>query len=319
MLFTPQNERFPKKYPWCQDFISAMWKGFWTPDEFDFKSDLQDFRVNISAAERGVIERSLSAISQIEVAVKRFWADLGKNLNHPEINDLGLVMAHVETIHGQAYEKLLHTLNLEDIFLLHLKQDVFQNRVLYLRKYNEINYENKQKQYIYSLILFSLFVENVSLFSQFYVILYFSRFRNLFKDTGQQIDYTKREEEIHFNIGAKLINTLREEYPNLFDDELEQLITEKAHEAYKSEYELAKWILNGYNDKNLNLELLDDYIKYKFNESFKAIGFKELYKLQYQDQYKWMEEEVKANNKTDFFHKRSTAYTKITVKPDDLF
>ena len=37
-------------------------------------------------------------------------------------------------------------------------------------------------------------VENVSLFSQFYTINYFNRFKNVLKDTAQQVAYTSKED-----------------------------------------------------------------------------------------------------------------------------
>jgi ribonucleoside-diphosphate reductase beta chain len=110
----------------------------------------------------------LSAIGQIEISVKKFWTKLGDNLPHPAVSDLGITMGNIEVIHNNAYEKLLDVLQLQDIFEENLKLDIIQGRVKYLRKYLDKHYKDSRKQYIYSLILFTLYVENVSLFSQFY-------------------------------------------------------------------------------------------------------------------------------------------------------
>jgi ribonucleoside-diphosphate reductase beta chain len=101
-----------------------------------------------------------------------------------------------------------------------MKLDWIQGRVKYLRKYTHRFYKDSKKQYIYALILFTLFVENVSLFSQFYIINWFSRNKNVLKDTDQQVRYTRNEENIHALVGIKIINVLREECPELFDSEL---------------------------------------------------------------------------------------------------
>ena len=55
-----------------------------------------------------------------------------------------------------------------------LELDFIEGRVNYLRKYNHKFYKDSKKQYVYSIILFTLFVENVSLFSQFYIINWFT-------------------------------------------------------------------------------------------------------------------------------------------------
>src|SRR6056297_3858636 len=220
MLFEEQLSRKPDLYPWTKKFIDAIWEGFWTPDEFNFRSDYSQFKTDLTPEEQEVIVRALSAIGQIEVAVKSFWANVGTHLPHPSINDLGYAMANSEVIHNMAYEKLLDVLHLTHVFEENLNEEVIRGRVNYLRKYNEKVYENDRKQYIYSIILFTLFVENVSLFSQFYIILHFNRNRAVLKDCAQQVQYTRNEEMLHAQVGIQLINTLREEYPELFDDEL---------------------------------------------------------------------------------------------------
>ena len=78
MIFEEQISRKPDNYPWAQEFIEVMHTGFWTDKEFSFTSDVQDFKVNLSDDEREMIIRTLSAIGQIEVAVKKFWAKLGE-------------------------------------------------------------------------------------------------------------------------------------------------------------------------------------------------------------------------------------------------
>ncbi len=120
-IFEEQISRKPNRYPWTEKFIEAMHNGFWTDKEFSFKSDIQQFKVDLSDQEREIIVRTLSAIGQIEVAVKTFWAKLGENLPHPALQDLGYVMANVEVIHNSAYERLLSVLDLEDIFEENLK------------------------------------------------------------------------------------------------------------------------------------------------------------------------------------------------------
>ncbi len=77
MLFEEQISRKPNLYPWTKDFIEAIWKGFWTPEEFNFTSDYSQFKTDMTDQERQVLVRALSAIGQIEVAVKTFWSNLG--------------------------------------------------------------------------------------------------------------------------------------------------------------------------------------------------------------------------------------------------
>ena len=323
MIFDEQITRKPDKYPWTQDFIEAMHNGFWTVREFNFQSDIQDFRVSLSDQEKIIITRALSTIGQLEISVKKFWAKIGDNLPHPSINDMGYVMANVEVVHGDAYERLLEVMGIEDSFEEILKLDMIKGRVNYLRKHLHKFHSDNKKQFIYSLILFTLFVENIALFSQFYTIGFFSRYKNVLKDTNKQVEYTSREENLHAMIGIKLINTIREEYPEIFDEELEAKISYEAKEAVKYECQIAEWIINGYDHDKLNASLLKEFIKNRMNESLVSIGYDKIFDTDSELLSKtiWFDEQVLGNNMTDFFHSRPVEYSKKSQSfaEEDLF
>jgi ribonucleoside-diphosphate reductase beta chain len=300
-----------------------MHNGFWTDKEFNFQSDVQDFKVNLSEREREIIKRTLSAIGQVEVSVKKFWANLGNHLPHPGITDLGYVMANIEVIHNNAYERLLSVLELEDVFEENLKLPIIKGRVEYLKKYLNKCYMNDKKQYIYSLILFTLFVENVSLFSQFYIINWFNRYENVLKDTAQQVAYTSREENIHGLVGTKIVNVLREEYPELFNDDLPERLKEEAKCAFEAESKIIDWIIGDYEKDNISAEILKEFIKNRLNESLDQIGFEKVFDVD-KDKINltmWFDEDVLGNSATDFFFKRPVEYSKKdkSFDEDDLF
>jgi ribonucleoside-diphosphate reductase beta chain len=322
-IFDEQISRKPNRYSWTEEFIESMHNGFWTDKEFSFKSDVQQFKVNLTEQEREIIIRTLSAIGQIEVAVKTFWAKLGENLPHPSLQDLGYVMANTEVIHNNAYERLLTVLGLEDIFEENLKLEWIQGRVKYLKKYTHRFYKDSKKQYLYALILFTLFVENVSLMSQFYVINWFARHKNVLKDTDQQVKYTRNEENIHALVGMKIINTIKEEYPELIDQELIEKILHEAKEAYESEAKIVDWMVNGIQEEGLTAPILKEFIKDRINESLKGIGFPAAFETDKElvSKTMWFNEELLGNNMTDFFHSRPVEYSKKSqsFSEDDLF
>jgi ribonucleoside-diphosphate reductase beta chain len=322
MLFDDQIARKPNNYPWAKEFIDVMWKGFWTPDEFNFRADYSQFK-ELPETEQQIVVRTLSAISQIEVAVKTFWARLGDNLPQQAMRDLGYVMGHTEVIHNLAYERLLDVLQLQDVFDENLKEAVIQGRVNYLRKYLTKVYKDNRKQYVYAIALFTLFVENVSLFSQFYIIMHMNRNRAILKDCAQQIQYTRNEEMIHAQIGIKLIKTLREEYPELFDEELQARIEKECIDSLKAESKVIDWIMGTYDVPGLNAPILKAFIAKRMKESIDEIGFNSsaiVYDKALSDQTRWFDEELYGKTMTDFFHKRPVEYEKgRAINAEDLF
>lgn len=323
MLFEEQISRKPDLYPQAKKFVDAIWQGFWTPDEFNFRSDYSQFKTELTKEEQDVIVRALSAIGQIEVAVKTFWANLGDNLPHPSLRDLGYAMGNSEVIHNLAYEKLLDVLHLTDIFEKNLQEEVIKGRVNYLRKYLKKAYKNKEKQYIYSIILFTLFVENVSLFSQFYIIMHFNRNKSVLKDCAQQVQYTRNEEMLHAQVGIWLINTMRQEYPEMFDEELESRVKEEIISSLEAEGKVIDWIMQGYSCEGLSANILKSFIAKRMKDSIDAIGFDSScieYDQHHINQTYWFDEELLGANMTDFFQKRPVEYAKGKgISADDLF
>lgn len=323
MLFTEQIARKPDLYPWTKQFIDAIWKGFWTPDEFNFRSDYSQFKTDLTKEEQEVIVKTMSAIGQIEIAVKSFWADVGKHLPHPSIKDLGYAMANSEVIHNLAYEKILEVLHLTHVFEENLNEKVIRGRVDYLRKYLEKHYDDDKKQYVYSIILFTLFVENVSLFSQFYIIMHMNRNKAVMKDCAQQVQYTRNEEMLHAQVGIKLIQTLREEYPDLFDQELQDRIQHECIESLKAESKVIDWIMGDYKVEGLSAPILKSFIAKRMADSLDQIGFDNseiVYDQADVDETFWFDEELYGANMTDFFQKRPVEYAKGQgISADDLF
>lgn len=295
-----------------EPFIKAIWGGHWTHYEFNFESDKQDYITKLTEEERGVVTRAALLISQCEVSIKSYWSNIGKLFPKPEVSDVGSVFGNNEVQHSRAYAQILSVLGLNDEFQNLLSSGIVDGRVKYLSKYVNKIYKNDYKNIIYSLILFSLFTENVSLFSQFYTLLGFNRNNNILKDVANVVQYTSKEETIHALFGITLINKIREENPELFDEDLINKIVEEVNEAVKAETELIEWMLQGFENEFLNKELLVNFIKDRINKSLKDI------KIDYQlevdkkilKKTKWFDEEILAPESTDFFYKKPISYSK---------
>ncbi|MCB1711163.1 MAG: ribonucleotide-diphosphate reductase subunit beta [Candidatus Riesia sp.] len=323
-IFNERKNYKPFEYSHITDpMIYAMWSSHWTHREFNFKSDVQDFKTQLTEQEQGVVKRAVLLISQVEVAVKSYWSYIGKLLPKPEIADMGAVFGGVEVIHSRAYSEILDKLGLNGEFQKLLEEEVVKNRVTYLTKYVNKIYKNDKKNILYSLVLFTLFTEATSLFSQFYTLLGFNRFRGLFKDISNIVQYTSKEENLHMEGGVALINQIKKEHPELFDEELMEKVYEETKEAFEAEKNLIRWILQGYENEFISEEILEKYIKYRFNECLSKIGINKPFKLRQEDidKFIWMEEEVLAPAITDFFYKKPIDYAKKSkvVNEDSLF
>jgi len=322
-IFMPRENILPYEYPSLLDYKDAIRHSYWIDSEYNFTTDINDFKINVSEEEREVIKRTMLSIAQIEVKVKTFWADLYKRMPITEIGDVGMTFAESEVRHKDAYAKLLRILGLEEEFKNVVEIPAIKNRIKYLKKYLDGSRSRDNKMYTKSVLLFSLFIEHVSLFSQFLIMMSFNKERNIFKGISNVVEATSKEEDIHGNFGAEIINIIKQENPDWFDAEFEELIYSACRKAYRAECGILDWIFEEGELDFLPKQTIYHFIKNRFNNSLKKIGMQPLFEVNDEllRQTKWFEVEITATKEGDFFYKKQIDYNKksksITV--DDLF
>lgn len=322
-IFDKRVNYKPFEYPEVLKFTEAINKSFWVHSEVDFTADTQDFHSNLSMPERSAIKNSLLAIAQIEVAVKTFWGDIYAHFPKPEFNGLGSTFAECEFRHSEAYSRLLEVLGYNNEFQKLMEIPIIKERVEYLGSVLKNTKSDDRKQYVVSLILFTILIENVSLFSQFAIILSFTRFKGYMKNVSNIIAWTSVDEQIHANGGIYIINTIRDEFPDFFDPETVALIQKTVVESIEVESRILDWIFIEGELEIVKKKDLLNFMKFRVDESLKQIGFNTIFNISNAD-YKpmsWFEEEVFANSLDDFFAKRPVDYTKHdkSITADDLF
>lgn len=322
-IFTKRINYKPFEYPEVMKFVDAINKSFWVHSELEFSADIQDFQSQLTDAERSAIKNSLLAIAQIEVAVKSFWGDLYHHLPKPEFNGLGATFAECEFRHSEAYSRLLTVLGYDQEFATAIQVPALRKRIDYLSESLKHTKSDDPKKYVGSLFLFSVLIENVSLFSQFAIILSFTRFKGFMKNISNIIAWTSVDEQIHANAGMYIINKIIEEQPDLIDEKEEYLLKAQIKKSVDAESEILDWIFEEGELDHINKEQLLNFMKYRINDSLEKIGMEKMYSISEMDYspMRWFEEEVFSNSLDDFFAKRPVEYTKHdkSITEDDLF
>jgi ribonucleoside-diphosphate reductase beta chain len=198
-----------------------------------------------------------------------------------------------------------------------------RKRIKYLEKSFNAASSVENKDYFESVILFSMFVENVSLFSQFLVIMAFNKHKNVLKGMSNAVEATSKEENIHAEFGFDLVNIIKKENPDWWTDELVEDIVDATIDAYDAEAEIVEWIFEKGDLDFLTKEQTLEFIKDRFNRSLKSIGIDGIFKTDESilETTEWFDDEILTTKHTDFFNKRSINYSKKqkSITSDDLF
>ena len=313
----------PFEYPELYEYVPAIRHSYWIHTEFNFTSDIQDFKTHLTGAEKNAIKNTMLAISQIEVAVKSFWGDIYHKIPKPEVGAVGSTFAESEVRHTDAYSHLLEILGLNEEFKNLKKNPVIMKRVRYLDSALVNSKSENDRKYMESVLLFSLFIEHVSLFSQFLIIMAFNKHKNMLKGVSNVVEATSKEEQIHGDFGIDLIRIVKQENPEWFNDEYEFKIQNMCKSAYESESAIVDWIFEKGELDFLPKNQIKEFIKDRFNRSLESIGVGKVFETDNTliSQTEWFNDEIIGTKHVDFFVKRSINYSKKTqsITADDLF
>ncbi|MGB0897028.1 MAG: ribonucleotide-diphosphate reductase subunit beta [Flavobacteriaceae bacterium] len=322
-IFEKRINLKPYEYPQLYDYVDAIRHSYWIHTEFNYTSDIQDFKTGINDVERSAIKNTMLAISQIEVAVKTFWGDIYHKMPKPEIGSVGATFAESEVRHHDAYSHLLEILGLNNEFKNLKKKPVIMRRVHYLETAVKNAKSEDNKEFAESILLFSLFIEHVSLFSQFLIIMAFNKYKNVLKGISNVVEATSKEEQIHGDFGIDVIQIIKKENPAWFDKEYELLTQELCREAFEAESKIIDWIFEEGELDFLPKAVINEFIKNRFNKSLESINIEKVFDVDEKlvAETEWFDDEIIGTKHGDFFVKRSIAYTKRSksITSDDLF
>ena len=179
------------------------------------------------------------------------------------------------------------------------------------------------KEFSESVVLFSLFIEHVSLFSQFLIIMAFNKHKNVLKGISNVVEATSKEEQIHGDFGIDLIKIIKEENPKWFDEENSDAVKKACRKAFKHENRLIDWIFEDGELDFLPKNVIKEFLKNRFNKSLESIGIEKIFEVDGEllSKTDWFDDEIIGTKHGDFFVKRSINYSKRTksITSEDLF
>jgi ribonucleoside-diphosphate reductase beta chain len=151
----------------------------------------------------------------------------------------------------------------------------------------------------------------------------FNKEKNVFKGISNVVEATSKEEDIHGNFGVELINIIKSENPEWFDEEFDNLIISACKKAFQAECKILDWIFENGELEFLPKETIKHFIMNRFNNSLGKIGMKPVFEVDIDKLEKtlWFEVEITSTKEGDFFYKKQIDYSKKqkAITEDDLF
>jgi ribonucleoside-diphosphate reductase beta chain len=316
MITEPRIYYKPFEYQEAFNFYKDQHRAHWLADEVPLASDLNDWKLKLTDAEKNLIGNILKSFAQTEVHVNDYWSTkVSIWFPKPEIQAMARVFADFESIHAEAYARLNEELGLDD-FKAFLEDETSKAKI---DRLIEVPGETIEEKAL-SLAIFSAFTEGVNLFSSFAVLMSF-QLRNLMKGTGQIVEWSVRDESLHSKAGCWLFKKLLEEQPELNTTELRHKIVEACELSVQLEFDFIEKAFEMGSIEGLNKEQLKTFIKARANEKMVELGYNGIYNdvdPNLLRQMEWFGHLTSGKTHQDFFAGRVTNYAKSTADWSDL-
>ena len=255
-----------EKYEYLEKYVNIMFKGFWTPAKYEqliATVDAPYFHNNMDNLNKEVIKRCILAVSMVEDKVKTFWNTLSSDIPQTIIGDVGGVFGNSEVIHRRSYHSLAKVIGVDinDVS----KYPILHDRAKYLSKHLESDPKIiGKKRILKNLLLFTSLVERGSLFTQFYILMSYAKSNKGLKTISALQQSTAAEEIVHYSFGIDLINIIKEEYPQLWEQQLIELVSKNLQMAYDTELRLIDWFFENGVPSHLTKEEVINFLNYNF-------------------------------------------------------
>lgn len=310
------NQLMPLKYKWAWEHYLNGCANHWMPTEVPMAKDIELWKSNtLSEDERRVIMRNLGFFSTAESLVgNNIVLAIFKHVTNPEARQYLLRQAFEEAIHTHTFHYIVESLSLDqsEVFNMYNEvnsihnKDVFEMRLTedILREgFTTSTFEGAQK-FLENMIGFYIIMEGIFFYSGFAMILSFHR-QNKMTGIGEQFQYILRDETVHLNFGIDLINSIKEENPDLWTAEFQEKMTGLIRESVELEVQYAQDCLPR-GILGLTAPMFREYVQYIADRRLERIGLKAMYRSK--NPFPWMSETIDLGKEKNFFETRVNEY-----------
>ena len=242
--------------------------------------DIMNWKSNVlSAAEKQVVKRCLGFFAGSESLVGNNLVTMFKHITDPECRQYMARQIWEECLHNDTVVYICDSLKLDinDVYEAHnnipsikAKDDFLMRVTKTINKDVDASTTQGRKAITKAAFLYWVVCEGTFFFSGFAMLL---ALKHKIPGIGEQIEYTLRDESLHIQFGTALINKVREQYPDVWDDEFEQELTAYLKEAVELEIAYAQDVL-AQGVLGLNADMFIDYMQYIGNRRLENVGMK---------------------------------------------
>lgn len=314
---TDPNKILPMRYLWARQYYKDGIANNWTPEEISMQLDVEQWKSSsaLTQSERRLILWNLGFFSTAEsLTANNLVLAVYKFVTNPECRQYLLRQSFEEAIHTDTFIYCCDTLGLDpdEIYNMYntipsikAKDDFVVNLTHSILDPNFVTEGTDNiRKFLHDLIGFYVIMEGIFFYAGFAMMLGLKR-RNKMVGIGQQFEYIMRDESLHLAFGCDLINAIKAENPQVWDqkfqDEIVELIKESVELEKQYSYDACPDGIVGINAKQFC-----DYVEYIADRRLERIGLPKIYHTA--NPFPWMSQATDLTKEKNFFETRVTEY-----------
>ena len=312
------NQLVPFKYDWAwQKYLDGC-ANHWMPQEVNMTADIALWKTEggLSDDERKIIMRSLGFFSTADSLVaNNLVLSVYKHLTNPECRQYLLRQSFEEAIHTHAYQYVIQSLGMDEAELFNMYREVpsvarkASWALEFTKELDDPHFKTgtveQDKKLLRNLIGFYCVLEGIFFYCGFTQILSMGR-RNKMNGTAEQFQYILRDESMHLNFGIDVINQIKLENPELWDDEMQDQAAGMILQGMQLEIEYARDTMPR-GVLGMNASMMEEYLNYIANRRLVQIGLPEEFP-DAENPFPWMSEIMDLRKEKNFFETRVIEY-----------
>jgi ribonucleoside-diphosphate reductase beta chain len=273
----------PMRYPEFYDRYRDAIRNTWTVEEVDFSDDLVDLNRRLLPAERHLVSRLVAFFATGDSIVSNnLVLNLYKHINAPEARLYLSRQLFEEAQHVQFYLTLLDTYvpddreraeafaAIEHIGSIRAKAEFCFKWIGSIDELDELRSAEDRRAFLLNLICFAGCIEGLFFFAAF-AYVYFLRSKGLLNGLASGTNWVFRDESGHMDFAFEVIDTVRREEPELFDDDLAARVTAMMEEAVEVETRFAEDLLAD-GVTGLSVADIRSYLQYVADQRLVRLG-----------------------------------------------
>ena len=309
-LLTERHVYKPFKYPWAYEAWLTQQQVHWLPEEVPLAEDVRDWARNLNESEKNLLTQIFRFFTQSDIEVNNcYMKHYTKVFKPTEVQMMLSAFSNMETIHIAAYSHLLDTIGMpETEYSAFLRYKEMKDKYDYMQQFNS----DDLRSTAVTLAVFGAFTEGLQLFASFAMLLNFPRF-NKMKGMGQIVSWSVRDESLHCDNMIKLFRTLVSENPELWDESMQQELTNACRTIVEHEDAFIDLAFGLGPVEGLEAEEVKQYIRYIADRRLLQLGLEVEYNVE-ENPLPWLDSMLNAVEHTNFFENRATEYSKAATQ-----